>query len=133
MQLTKKSSYGLIAILELAGASEESPTPASAIAERFSLSASFIEKILRELRRAGLVVSTQGRSGGYSLARDPSRISLRQVLEALGESLDLVGCVHSDAHCDLTVICPTRSAWKKLDSQFKELLEAMSVADLLAT
>jgi len=133
MHLTKKSSYGLIAILELAGASDDSPIPASAIAERFTLSASFVEKILHELRQAGLVTSRQGRSGGYLLARGPAKISLRQVLEALGESLDLVGCLHPGAHCDLTVICPTKGAWRKLDAQFKGMLESMSLADLLGT
>jgi len=133
MQLTKKSSYGLIAILELAGTSQDSPIPASAIAERFSLSSSFVEKILHELRQANLVASHQGRSGGYTLARDPAEITLRQVLEALGESLDLVGCLHPGAHCDLTVICPTKGAWKKLDTQFKGMLGSLSLEDLRET
>jgi len=131
MQLTKKSSYGLIAILELAGQEGIEPIPASAIAERYSLSASFIEKILRELRKADLVNSLQGRAGGYVLARRPEEITLRNVLEALGESLDLVGCLHPGAHCEITVICPTKQAWRKLDLQFKGMLESLSLRDLL--
>ncbi|MBU0596015.1 Rrf2 family transcriptional regulator [Candidatus Bipolaricaulota bacterium] len=133
MQLTKKSSYGLIAILELAGTSQEAPISAAAIADRYSLSGSFVEKILHRLRQADLVVSHQGRSGGYTLARSPAKISLRQVLEALDESLDLVGCLRPGSHCDLTVICPTKGAWKRLDTRFKDMLESLSLEDLLET
>lgn len=131
MQLTKKSSYGLIAILELAGASHELPISATTIADHYSLSGSFVEKILHQLRHAHLVVSHQGRSGGYTLARDPAEITLRQVLEALDESLDLVGCLRPGSHCDLTVICPTKGAWKKLDTRFKDMLDSLSLEDLL--
>jgi Rrf2 family protein len=91
VQLTKKSSYGLIAALELAGEAAGEPLSASAIAGRYSLSHSFVEKILHQLKLAGIVSSTQGRKGGYRLARSPHRITVRHVLEALGESLDLVG------------------------------------------
>lgn len=133
MQLTKKSSYGLIAVLELARTGEEYPLPASAIANQYSLSRSFVEKILHHLRQAGLVSSTQGRNGGYHLARDPQTITVRQVLEALDESLDLVGCLGPGASCGLTDICPTRTAWARIDERFKEMLDSLSLADLTDT
>ena len=132
MQLTKKSSYGLIAALELAGEAAEGPLlSASAIAGRYSLSHSFVEKILHQLKRAGLVTSTQGRKGGYRLARSPHRITVRQVLEALGESLDLVGCLGPGTPCGLMQICPTKGAWERIDQRFKEMLDSLSLGDLV--
>ncbi|MFC2078732.1 RrF2 family transcriptional regulator [Candidatus Bipolaricaulota bacterium] len=131
MNLTKKSSYGLIAALELAAASDASPQSASSIAERYSLPVSFLEKILHELRHAGLVSSKQGRTGGYFLARAPGDISVRDVLEALGESLDLVGCLKSDSNCGLTDCCPTQGAWRHIDHRFKDLLDSLSLQSLL--
>jgi Rrf2 family iron-sulfur cluster assembly transcriptional regulator len=131
MQLTKKSSYGLVAALELAGEAAEEPLSASAIAGRYSLPPSFVEKILHQLRQAGLVSSTQGRKGGYRLARSPHRITVRQVLEALGESLDLVGCLGPGTPCELTQICPTRGAWERIDHRFKEMLGSLSLGDLI--
>ena len=130
MQLTKKSSYGLIATLELAGRAVESPLSATAIAERYSLPHSFVEKILHQLKRAGLVTSTQGRKGGYHLADSPNKITVRQVLEALDESLDLVGCLGPGSPCELTQICPTRGAWERIDRRFKEMLDSLSLGDL---
>ena len=131
MNLTKKSSYGLIATLELAAASDRAPRSATSIAERYSLPVSFIEKILHELRHAGLVSSKQGRAGGYFLARSLADISVRNVLEALGESLDLVGCLKSSSHCELTDCCPTKGAWQHIDQQFKSLLDSLSLQSLL--
>ena len=131
MNLTKKSSYGLIASLELAAASDKVPQSATRIAERYSLPVSFIEKILHELRHAGIVNSKQGRTGGYYLSRSPEDISVRDVLEALGESLDLVGCLKSESHCDLTDCCPTKGAWRHIDNRFKGLLDSLSLQSLL--
>ena len=131
MNLTKKSSYGLIAALELAHNSEAKPKSATSIAEQYSLPVSFIEKILHELRHAGIVSSKQGRSGGYFLARSPEKISVRDVLEALGESLDLVGCLNSESHCELTNCCPTQGAWRHVDTRFKGLLDSLSLQSLL--
>jgi Rrf2 family iron-sulfur cluster assembly transcriptional regulator len=131
VQLTKKSSYGLVAALELASEAAEVPLSASAIADRYSLPHSFVEKILHQLKQAGIVSSTQGRKGGYRLARSPQRITVRQVLEALDESLDLVGCLGHGRPCELTQICPTKGAWKRIDQRFKETLDSLSLEDLI--
>ena len=133
MQLTKKSSYGLIAALELAGEATEEPLSASTIADRYRLPHSFVEKILHQLRQAGLVSSTQGRKGGYRLAQNPHQITVRQVLEALGESLDLVGCLGPGTPCELTQICPTKGSWERIDHRFKEMLDSLSLGDLIVS
>jgi len=131
MQLTKKASYGVIAVLELARTRDGTPTSAAAIADQYSLPSSFVEKILHELRRAGLVDSKQGRSGGYFLARDASSISIRQVLEALDESIDLVGCIGSPSACQITGVCPTKGAWHRINDRIRSLLDDLRLQDLL--
>ena len=130
MQLTKKASYGLIAVFELARSPDQTPTSASSIAGRYDLPAPFVEKILHRLRQSGLVVSHQGRGGGYTLAEDPKEISVRRVLEALDESLDLVGCLGPDACCELTEVCPTKSAWGTINRRFHALLDSLTLEDL---
>jgi Rrf2 family iron-sulfur cluster assembly transcriptional regulator len=132
MQLTKKASYGVIAMLELARADRGSPISAATIAAQYSLPASFVEKILHQLKRRGLVASVQGRSGGYYLARSPEDLSVRQVLEALDESIDLVGCLGSPASCQLTGVCPTKSAWERINRRVTSLLDELCLADLLS-
>jgi len=131
VSLTKKSSYGLIAALELAANVSGRPVSAGVIASKYSLPAPFVEKILHQLKLADLVKARKGRGGGYYLAVDPASLSVRRVLEALDESLDLVGCLGPNSDCRLTRICPTKSAWAKIDQRFKELLDSLSLSDLL--
>lgn len=130
MQLTKKASYGLIAAFELAQSSDRACLSAASIAERYGLPVPFFEKILHELKRAGVVRSKQGRGGGYLLARASREISVRQVLEALDESLDLVGCLGTGDCCELTDICPTKPAWNLINRRFLGLLDSLTLADL---
>ena len=130
MQLTKKASYGLIAACELARSDDRACLSAASIAQRYGLPVPFFEKILHELKRAGVVQSRQGRGGGYLLARESGDISVRQVLEALDESLDLVGCLGSGDCCELTDICPTKPAWSLINQRFLGLLDSLTLKDL---
>jgi len=131
VSLTKKSSYGLIAALELAADVSEGPISAGMVAAKYSLPAPFVEKILHQLKLAGLVNARKGRGGGYYLSVDPASLSVLRVLEALDESLDLVGCLGPNSNCQLTQICPTKSAWAKIDQRFKALLDSLTLSDLL--
>ncbi len=131
MHLTKKSSYGLIAAIELASNGDAGLISARAIAEKYGLPVPFAEKILTELRAAGVVRARKGRGGGYTLAVPPERLSLRRILEALGESLDLVSCSRpGEASCQLLYVCPTKDVWGTIDERFKALLDSLSLADL---
>jgi Rrf2 family protein len=130
VQLTKKASYGLIAAVELARAPAGTPRSAAWIADRYDLPVAFIEKILHQLRQAGLVASRQGRGGGYTLPVEARRVSVRRVLEALGEGLDLVDCLGQATSCRLTGVCPTKDAWRTINDRFRDLLDGISLDDL---
>jgi len=130
VQLTKKASYGLIAAVELARAPEGTPRSASWIALRYDLPVAFIEKILHELKRGGLVASRQGCCGGYELSVPAHRVTVLEILEALGEGLDLVDCLEGRTSCRLTGVCPTKGAWKAINDRFRDLLDGVSLADL---
>ena len=132
MQVTKKAGYGLIASLELAANIGRDPVSASDIAEKYGLPPPFVGKILHQLKNAGLVSAQQGRGGGYTFSKDPSDVSLRQVLEALGESLDLVSCINVNSDCSLASVCPTKTMWKTLDKKFKGLLGSLSLSEIIA-
>jgi len=131
VHLTKKASYGLIAACELARNRSGRPISAAAIAKRYSLSRSFVEKIMHRLKQAGLVDSRKGRDGGYTLVHDPSEISVRRVLEGVDEPLDLVGCLGPDPLCELTDICPTKAAWVRINKGLIELLDSLTLEDLI--
>ena len=88
--LTKKSKYGLKAVLELAEEAGRGPVLVSELADRQRLPRKFLEAILLELKRHGLLQSKKGRGGGYFLSRKPADITVGQVIRVLDGPLALI-------------------------------------------
>ncbi|MBL8959349.1 MAG: Rrf2 family transcriptional regulator, partial [Gemmatimonadetes bacterium] len=80
MRITTWAEYGVICALHLAKRLEDGPVTGRDLAAREALSADYVEQILIRLRRAGLLVSTRGAKGGYSLARSPDAITVREII-----------------------------------------------------
>ena len=80
------------------------------------------------MRRAGLVKSIRGKDGGYQLAREPVDISLGEILEAVGETIQPLP--HHTAYPQATEDWVTFSVWHRLDQKLKEALYSISLADL---
>ena len=135
--LSKKSKYGLKALLVLADASNGRPLQASELAERQKLPKKFLEAILLELKRRGLLQSKKGRGGGYVLSRKPGDITIGQVIRALDGPLALVPCVSQTAYmrCDECIdeeTCGVRLAMKEVRDATSHILDNTSLAGLNA-
>jgi Rrf2 family protein len=134
MHLAAQEEYGLRCLLQVAQHRGPQPLTIPAIAEREGLSPEYTAKLMRALRRGGLVLSTRGASGGYRLARAPEQISTWQVVEALG------GSFFPDEFCDThpgqrrncvhTPSCSIRGLWSVVESTVRRLLERVTLADL---
>ena len=134
MRVTKKSGYGLVAMTELAQHFDSSFLSTKRIAEKYDLPQPFLEKIMRELKNAGLVRVKRGRGGGYELAREPEDISIETIISNLEEgSLAPVNCLLPEEHnpCPLEDNCPTLELWKVIYKKFLVVLESFTLEDLL--
>ncbi|MGA7937582.1 MAG: Rrf2 family transcriptional regulator [Kovacikia sp.] len=128
MKLTTRGHYSVKALLDLSLQQGYGPASVKAIAQRQSLPAPYLEKLLIEMRRAGLVQSIRGVQGGYQLARPPAKISLGQILEAVGESVDpLPHHSPDDSQAEDWV---TFCLWNRLHQKLKEALYSISLEDL---
>ena len=128
MKLTTRGHYSVKALLDLSLQPEYGPASVKAIAQRQGLPAPYLEKLLIEMRRSGLVKSVRGVQGGYQLARPPAKISLGQILEAVGESVDpLPHHSPDDSQAEDWV---TFSLWNRLHQKLKEALYSISLEDL---
>jgi Rrf2 family protein len=135
--LSKKSKYGLKALLVLADASAGRPMQASEIAGRHRLPRKFLEAILLELKRRGLLQSKKGRGGGYVLSRKPGDITIGEVIRALDGPLALVPCVSQTAYmrCDECIdeqTCGVRLAMKEVRDATAHILDNTTLAGLNA-
>jgi Rrf2 family protein len=128
MKLTTRSHYSVKALLDLSLQSNYGPASVKAIAQRQDLPAPYLEKLLMEMRRAGLVISLRGAQGGYQLASPPSQISLGQILEAVGETIEPLNGYNPDQ--DQAEDWVTFCLWKQLHQKLKEALYSITLADL---
>ena len=128
MKLTTRGHYSVKALLDLSLQPGYGPTSVRSIAQRQELPAPYLEKLLIELRRAGLVESVRGAQGGYRLGRSPTQISLGQILEAVGETIDPLP--HHVPDADQAEDWVTFTLWNRLHEKLKEALYSISLEDL---
>ena len=87
LSITSKSPYALRALAELARSGDAGPVPIGELARRRDIPVQFLEQLFAALRRAGVLRSQRGVKGGYSFARDPSEITVLEVVELLDGKL----------------------------------------------
>lgn len=133
MELTTKGRYAVMAMADLAKHGEPAAVPLSAIAERQQLSIAYLEQIFLKLRRAGLVDSERGRTGGYRLTRPAAEIMVADVMRAVEEDTRMTRC-HGDAGagCVGEHRCLTHGLWDALGEHIHGFLSHVSLDDVLA-
>ncbi len=130
MKLTSKGRYAVTAILDLAFHARSGPVPLPNIAVRQGLSLSYLEQLFTRLRKAGLVESTRGPGGGYTLARAAPEISVAEVIAAVDERVDNTTC-RGAGNCHEGEQCLTHELWDDLGSQISGFLGGISLQDLV--
>lgn len=122
MRYTTKTEYGLVCLAHMARHPAGESLTIKEIAEKEQFSSTYIEKIFQSLRAANIVVSHAGKQGGFTLARDPSQVTLRDIIDALeGQTFD-VFCepeVRDHIVCTHFGLCGIRPVWART----KELLD----------
>ena len=132
--LAQKTRYALRSLLYLAEDSGEAPVRLARIAQTQQVPPKYLELIMLELKKAGLVTSVRGPKGGYRLTRDPAGISFGEVVRAMQGPIALIPCASvnfyapcGDCHDEAT--CAIRRAFSLLRDQSAQLLEGISLAE----
>lgn len=128
MKLTTRSHYSVKALLDLSLQEGYGPCSVAAIAERQDLPAPYLEKLLIQMRQAGIVKSVRGFQGGYQLANKPEKISLGTILDAVGETIEPLARYSPDINVAEDWV--TFSLWQRLHEKLKTALYSITLADL---
>jgi len=133
--LSRKSKYGLKALLALAREEGRGPVLVSDLADRDAIPKKFLETILLDLKRHGLVQSKKGKGGGYFLRRNPAEITFGNVIRALEGPLALVPCVSRTAYtkcaeCVDERRCGVRIAMQEVREATSQILDHTTLADI---
>ena len=134
MRITTQAEYGLICALHLAHRVDEGPVTGREIAAQERLPGDYVEQIMLKLRRAGIVRSTRGAHGGYTLARRPDEISVHDVISAAAHSTFEVHCTShpvEEARCSSSHECSIRPVWMLLQRRIDDVLHGVRLSDLL--
>jgi len=131
MKLSTKGRYGTRAMVDLALRYGQGPILLKDIAKRQEISEKYLEHIITSLKVAGLVKSIRGAHGGYILAKSPAQIKLSQVIKVLEGSIAPVECVDDPRTCSRVELCVTRDVWKEIKRAIDEILESISLKDLV--
>lgn len=131
MELNTKGRYAVTAMADIAKFSGDGAVPLSAVAERQQISLAYLEQIFLLLRRANLVVSERGRSGGYRLGRPASEISVAEVMLAVEERTRMTRCMDEDAGCLGEERCLTHGLWAALGAHIAGFLSEVTLSDVV--
>lgn len=135
MKISAQDEYGLRILLRIAKAHPEEGLTLGQIGELENISLAYAAKLTRLLRIAGFIKSMRGHKGGYILAKPSSEIKVKQVLKLMGGAIydDKFCGQHSGAmsFCTNSVDCSLRSLWTILQINMDNLLEQISISDLL--
>lgn len=130
MRLTTKGRFAVTAMIDLASRQAEGPVTLAGIAERQSISLSYLEQLFGKLRRHKLVSSVRGPGGGYRLARDMSRITVADIIVAVDEPLDATQC-GGKQNCHDEQRCMTHDLWANLNKRMYEYLDSVTLGALV--
>ncbi len=136
MRLSRRSEYGLRALVDLVRHDGEGPIALAALAARNRLPAKFLEQIMSTLKHAGIVRTTLGAHGGYAIAADPGAVSLGRIIRLLDGALAPLGCVslryYEACSCVEEATCALRDTMIDVRDAMLGILDEETLADLAA-
>lgn len=132
LRFSKKADYALIALKDLASQPAGSSSSAREIAGRYDIPVELLAKVLQRLVRMGIVASHQGMRGGYQLARDATRISIADVIQAIDGPVLVTACSDEDESCDQYAKCNVRDPLWRLKDRIVQSLAAFTVNELVS-
>lgn len=131
MRLSTRGRYGARAMLDLALHYGEEPVLLKDIARRQEISERYLEHIMTSLVSRGLVQSMRGQRGGFILSKSPKEIRLSQIIQAIEGSISPAPCLDNPSLCKRTAICVTRDIWEKLREAMWEVLNSVTLQDMV--
>jgi Rrf2 family cysteine metabolism transcriptional repressor len=133
VRFSTRGRYGVHIMVDLAQHADEGPISLKSVADRQKLSEHYLEQLIPELRKAGLVKSIRGSQGGYILAKRPEDILIGDVIRVLEGPIAPVECTNQlglDC-CEKTDFCVTREVWVKVRDSINNVVDSITLADLI--
>ena len=127
MKLSTRTRYGVRLMVALAIQYGKGPVFLKDIAKSEDISEKYLSLIIIPLRSVGLVNSIRGAHGGYNLSREPSQITLKEIVDVLEGDCSLVDCVKNPSSCSRVPICASHDIWEGIANTISEALSSITL------
>lgn len=131
MKISTRGRYAARAVMYMAKHGADEPIPLSEISREQFLSVKYLERIMSDLIKAGLVKGRKGKGGGFMLARKAGDISLSDILGATENAMLQMECTNGGRECRLVDRCYMKNVWEDFGSHVRKYLEGITVEDLI--
>jgi len=132
LRITKQTDYGILLMTWFAADKARGIHNARDLAEIACLPLPTVSKILKGLARADLLLSHRGVKGGYSLARDPDRIQVGEIIHAIEGPIAITECLDDEGpDCNIQRSCPVRANWQRINEAVRDALHAVPLTDMI--
>ena len=133
MKLSTKGRYAVMALADIANFNFNTPISLRDISLRQGISLLYLEQIFVRLKKNKIVNSVRGSNGGYVLTKDPSKINISEILNAVDEKIKTIGCIKSSKKgCNgKSVKCITHNLWDELENHINIFFKNKNISDLI--
>ncbi len=132
MKITYKGDYALKALLDLALHYDQGVSTINDVAKRIDAPVKFLEQVLLDLKKGGFVESKRGNVGGYQLSKDPSAITIGQVVRYIDGPIEPIACVEKGySNCSDLRKCVFKNIWLKVSQATSGIIDNVNFADLV--
>ncbi|MCL2479468.1 MAG: RrF2 family transcriptional regulator [Treponema sp.] len=132
MRITTRGRYALRASLALAELGQDGrPVSINQLSEREDISPVFLEQIFFRLRKAGIVSSVRGPGGGFNFTRPLNELTIRELLDAAGEDLDISVCDKHLSSCNKEGACLSHFVWQEMNEMITNFFDGITIASIL--
>jgi Rrf2 family iron-sulfur cluster assembly transcriptional regulator len=132
MRITTRGRYALRASLALAKLGQDgAPVSINSLSEQENISSVFLEQIFFKLRKAGIVSSVRGPGGGFCFARPLDKLTIKEILDAAGEELDIVSCDKHIENCNRIGYCLSHKVWIDVTDLVNNFFKSVTLASIL--
>ena len=132
MLISTKGRYALRVLVDMAERASEGYIPLKEVAQRQEISEKYLEAIVKELVKQGVLAGVRGKGGGYRLCHPPEQINVGEVLTHMEGTLAPVACLEDGAPpCARAAECRTLEFWRGLDAAIRSYTAKYSIADLM--
>jgi len=133
MRLSTRARYAVRAVLDLALQNSRAPVPVKEIAQRQEISSPYVEILLVQLRKSGIVRSVRGPKGGYLLGKAPAEVRIGDIVRVVEGPLSLTLCLEpgpEGRRCNRAPLCATRLLWERVSKRMAAVLDETTLEDL---